>query len=84
MQTENAVPEWMLAKTFAIQHSPNCPKPFLVRFCGAAVIDFKAREESNDIIGAGNTLTEAIEDAARNLGLRDLKGIPRGPMIKRV
>lgn len=59
--------------TFAVQHNPNCPSPFLVRLVGhgRAVIDLKPYAGfclhrstlTNDILGFGKTLEEAAEAA---------------------
>ena len=52
--------------TFAVQHSPNCPDPFLVRLVGSAgVIDYKLPEETADILGYGQTLREAATMALK-------------------
>lgn len=71
------IPKWMLMKTFAVQHNPNCPSPFLVRLVrpGTGYLDFKQyisvgthKDPSNailthDILGFGTTLQEAAEAA---------------------
>jgi len=46
--------------TFAVQHSPNCSSPYLVRLVGrgAGVLDFE-NKGSKDAIGYGQTLEEA-------------------------
>lgn len=55
-------------RTFAIQHNPNCPSPFLVRLPGkSGVIDMKPYGDifgrtpntTGDVLGFGKTLQEA-------------------------
>lgn len=58
------IPDWLLAKTFAVQHNPNCPKPFLVRLPGkSAALDMLPYDKTGDILGFGDTLREAAESA---------------------
>lgn len=66
----NVVPEWLAAETFAVQHCPNCPKPYLVRLIarGRGLLDLKpyCGDPSNitrDVLGFGLTLQEAAEAA---------------------
>lgn len=66
------VPAALLGLTFAVQHNPNCPSPWLVRLPGKknGVIDFKPYptwmvkevDTTGDILGFGKT----FEDAARS------------------
>ena len=53
--------------TYVVEHSPNCPKRFLVRLVGngQATIDKKPyfRSETKDILGFGRTLREAAKKA---------------------
>ena len=52
--------------TYALQHNPNCPEPYLVRLPGnSAVIDLKNYHETRDILGSGKTLREAAHKALR-------------------
>lgn len=67
------VPEWMAKHTFAVQHNPNCPSPWLVRMPGkSAVIDMKPYatfgaqgpdQLTVDILGFGKTLADAARAA---------------------
>ncbi|MBI2062249.1 MAG: hypothetical protein HYT64_00945 [Candidatus Yanofskybacteria bacterium] len=52
-------------ETYVVEHSPNCPSPFLVRLVGpeSGVIDKKYYDETNDILGFGKTLEEAAQAA---------------------
>lgn len=52
-------------ETYVVQHSPNCPSPFLVRLVGpeSGVIDMKYYDETKDILGFGKTLEEAARAA---------------------
>jgi hypothetical protein len=47
--------------TFAVEHSPNCPSPYLVRLTGTGrgEIDHKPKHETQDVLGYGKTLAEA-------------------------
>jgi hypothetical protein len=68
----------ILSRTFAVQHNPNCPSPWLVRLPGASLfIDLKAyssltdpSERTGDILGFGKTFEEAA-DAALNQSNQD-------------
>jgi hypothetical protein len=61
---EGTIPAWLLTKTFAVQHNPNCPKAFLVRLPGtSAVIDYLDYDKTGDILGFGDTLDEAAKYA---------------------
>lgn len=64
------IPEWLAVETFAVQHCPNCPKPYLVRLIarGRGILDLKpyCGDPSNltrDVLGFGLTLQEAAEAA---------------------
>ena len=52
-------------ETYAVQHNPNYPRPFLVRLVGrsAGFLDFKPQGETNDLLGYGQTLEEAAGEA---------------------
>jgi hypothetical protein len=52
-------------KTFAVQHSPNCPSPYLVRLAGRGkgMIDLKPPNRTADVLGYGKTLCEAAAAA---------------------
>lgn len=58
-------------RTFAVQHSPNCPSPWLVRLPGkSCCIDMKPyshvtplSEATGDILGFGKTFEEAADAA---------------------
>lgn len=69
MPSEGAnIPAWMAQQTFAIQHNPNCAKPFLVRLIkkGQSGLDLKPYAfgvETQDALGFGDTLEEASEAA---------------------
>ncbi len=49
-------------KTFAVQHSPNYPNPYLVRLTGEnkGIVDLKPSHLTADILGYGKTLGEAV------------------------
>lgn len=58
--------------TFAVQHSPNCPSPYLVRLPGASgLIDMKSYgdplglkpSQTGDVLGFGKTLEQAATAA---------------------
>jgi hypothetical protein len=53
--------------TYAVQHSPNSPSPFLVRLIGRGqgVLDYKLADETKDICGYGTTLRQAAEEALK-------------------
>jgi len=53
--------------TYAVQHSPNCPSPFLVRLVGRwqGVLDYKLASETKDICGYGTTLRQAARMALK-------------------
>lgn len=62
------VPAWLLRETYAVQHSPNCSKPYLVRLIGPTKgqLDLKPyawENETKDALGFGVTLAEAAENA---------------------
>ncbi len=51
-------------KTYAIQHNPNCPSPFLIRIVGkgAGRLDYLSYSKTKDAIAYGKTLEEAVEN----------------------
>ncbi len=58
--------------TFAVQHNPNCPSPWLVRLPGSSgAIDMKpygdgiglVRNQTSDILGFGKTFEDAAKSA---------------------
>ncbi len=57
-------------ETYVVEHSPNCPSPFLVRLVGpeSGVIDKKYYDETKDILGFGKTLEEAAQAAFTKQG----------------
>lgn len=62
------VPAWLLNEVYAVQYSPNCPKPYLVRLIGPGTgqLDLKPYAweiETKDALGFGVTLAEAAENA---------------------
>lgn len=68
----NSVPPCLHDRTFAIQHNPNCPSPWLVRLPGDnGVIDLKpygdavgiVEHETGDHLGFGKTLIDATHAA---------------------
>jgi hypothetical protein len=78
----------ILTHTFAVQHSPNCPSPWLVRLPGeSGIIDNlpylsfcrESAEMTGDILGFGKTFDEAAGSAldqfkkARAARMADLK-----------
>lgn len=71
------VPEALTELTFAIQHNPNCPGPWLVRLPGkSGCIDFKpyrdqlgiVPHQTGDVLGFGKTLEEAATAALKSSG----------------
>lgn len=53
--------------TYAVEHNPNCPKPFKVRLVGDAGMLDLVRPGANltrDLLGHGVTLQEAVIEAA--------------------
>jgi hypothetical protein len=68
----NSVPAKLLRLTFAVQHNPNCPAPWLVRLPGkSGTIDMKpyrdvigiVKHETGDRLGFGKTFGEAARSA---------------------
>jgi len=51
--------------TYAIQHSPNCPSPFLVRLVGpgTCMLDLLQSDDTKDIRGYGKTERMAARKA---------------------
>ncbi|MGO8242996.1 hypothetical protein [Rhizobium johnstonii] len=64
-------PTELLTLTFAVQHNPNCPSPWLVRLPGNGPIDMlpygdplgRVRHQTGDILGFGKTFGEAARVA---------------------
>jgi hypothetical protein len=48
--------------TYAVQHNPNCPKPYLVRLPRGA-LDLRPPDETKDALGYGLTFLEAFAAA---------------------
>jgi hypothetical protein len=70
VDTSGNLPAWLMKMTFAIQHNPNCPRPFLVRLPGFHVgaLDMKtyygpAEGRTKDALGFGTTAEEAAHAA---------------------
>jgi len=61
----NEFPKGLLDTTFVIEHNPNCPSPFLIRFCGEGkgCIDKLPHGQSADRIGFGKTIGQAFSNA---------------------
>lgn len=55
--------------TYAVEHNPNCPSPFMVRLVGLCKgrIDHLPKSQTADILGYGLTFDEAAEAALKNL-----------------
>lgn len=61
----------LCTRTFAVQHNPNCPSPWLVRLPGKGPIDMLpygdplrlVKHQTGDILGFGKTLEEAAHSA---------------------
>jgi len=52
-------------ETYAIEHNPNCPNPFLVRLVGkGGCLDKKPSGKTKDILGYGETLEMAVSRAS--------------------
>lgn len=71
---EAAVPEELRKLTFAIQHNPNCSRPWLIRRPGRrGLIDLKpygnglprVKHETEDLLFFGKTLADAARDALK-------------------
>lgn len=62
-------------KTYAVQHNPNCPSPFLVRLVGpgSSRLDLKCYRETKDILGFGKTMANAARVALKKQEI--LKGV---------
>ncbi|HEY5220639.1 MAG TPA: hypothetical protein VIJ29_00605 [Candidatus Paceibacterota bacterium] len=80
--------------TYATQHSPNCPDPFLVRLVGpgTAMLDLLSRRETKDICGYGKTERMAARTAmalkrkavrARQAEVRKMLHKSRHPMQRK-
>jgi hypothetical protein len=65
LRKNEGVLDQLAEKTFAIQHNPNCPSPYLVRLAGKGrrMIALKPRSQTADILGYGKTLCEAAAAA---------------------
>lgn len=61
----NTYQAWLLERTHVVEYNPNCPKPFMVRLCGKGRprIDKLDPKESQDAIGYGRNLMEAVDEA---------------------
>lgn len=61
LREHERVLDQLAEKTFAVQHNPNCPSPYLVRLAGKdrGRIDLNPRNQTHDILGYGKTLCEA-------------------------
>lgn len=83
-----AIAKWLTQKTFEIQHCPNCPSPFLVRLAAPNTgrldrkpyvsIGVENPDLTKDILGFGETLIEAAEDAKWKLWLAEVAGQEHG------
>ncbi|MES2994868.1 MAG: hypothetical protein V4681_02475 [Patescibacteria group bacterium] len=51
--------------TYAIEHNPNCPSPYLVRLVGTSghLDKISDTRKTKDILGYGKTLDQAITQA---------------------
>ena len=51
--------------TYALQHNPNCPSPYVIRMVGKGIacLDLKCYEETADRLYFGKTLKEAVNRA---------------------
>lgn len=66
-QAGEVVPSELCRLTFAVQHNPNCPSPWLVRLPGKGPIDMLpygdplrlVKHQTGDILGFGKTFEEA-------------------------
>ena len=63
MSAEKSTLQKLSKLTYAIQHNPNCAKPFLVRLCGGGILDYRAPQYTDDILGFGKTLEDAAVQA---------------------
>ena len=72
MDERLVIPEWLLERTFEVQHNPNCPSPFLVRMVtpGTGRLDSLPPNVTKDTIGYGKTLTEAADNVRWVLWLK--------------
>lgn len=66
--------------TFAVQHNPNCPSPWLVRLPGDSLfIDFKpyyslvSDDITGDVLGFGKTFEEAADKALEEAEIHKTK-----------
>jgi hypothetical protein len=66
--------------THVVEYSPNCPSQYLVRLVGKGqgIIDKKPPGKTNDILGYGKTLAQAVKAALiirRNQGANKSSGL---------
>jgi len=69
-------------RTFAVQHNPNCPAPWLVRLPGKGPIDMLpygdqlrlVRHQTGDILGFGKTFEEAARAALSTASTEGAEG----------
>ena len=91
------VPSWLLELTFAVQHNPNCPSPWLVRMPGvmSGAIDMKPYNEpegssqrTRDALGFGKTLEQAalaaraVVEAQRQQLREEISSEHRRPLVQ--
>lgn len=64
-RTNRAILKRLYKHTHAVKYSPNCPGKFLVHLVGPGkgALDYKAHNETEDILGYGRTLAEAARKA---------------------
>lgn len=75
----NVVPSELCQLTFAVQHNPNCPSPWLVRLPGKGPIDMLpygdplhlVKHQTGDILGFGKSFDEAARAALKSEGSAD-------------
>lgn len=58
--------------TYQIEHSPNCPSPFLLRIVtpGMGILDKLPTHETQDIFAYGKTLEEAVAQVFMTLEIQ--------------
>lgn len=76
----NQIPDWLLQKTFAVQHNPNCPSMFCVRLVGRGTgsLDYEIPSVTKDALGYGKTIEEAAENARSEQVISNLGRPQRG------
>jgi hypothetical protein len=62
LDIDNEIPKELLAYTFQIEYSPNCPSKFLMRTCKVGFLDQLHHSKSKDRITFGNTLREVSDN----------------------